>query len=212
MKKSIAIVANGSLSEKFCAEIKNANIIIGVDRGAYWLLQHTITPDIAVGDFDSCTKKEFEEIKKRVSDIQTFKADKDFIDTELAVDVALGKKSQEIIIYGGTGTRFDHTMATVSLLERCMRLKISAELRDETNVIQLIGRGRTIIKRREGYRYVSIIPYTKEIVVSLKQLKYPLNYKKIVQGMTLGVSNEFKGSEATVTIHEGLALVIQSKD
>lgn len=212
MKKRMIIVANGNLSESLLQEIGNTDTVIGVDRGAYWLLIHGVVPHIAVGDFDSCTTKELAEVKKKVADVRMFDAEKDYTDTELALEVALEKKPQEIVLLGVVGTRMDHTLATISLLERSLRAGIPAVVRDQTNDITLLGRGRTIMKRRAGRTYVSIIPFTKEIVVSLNNLKYPLIRKRITLGMTLGVSNEFTGLEATITVHKGLALVIQSKD
>lgn len=212
MKKSIAIVANGNLSEMFVGEIRHYDVIIGVDRGAYWLLTHGIAPHIAVGDFDSCTSKEWKKIQENITDVRQFDAEKNFTDTELALDIAMKKNSQHIAIYGGMGTRIDHTMATISLLARCAQARTPAVVRDMHNDVRIIGRGRTIIKKRAGCTYISIIPYTKQIIVSLSGLKYPLNRKKITQSMTLGISNEFEASEAEVTVHGGLALVIQSRD
>ena len=46
----ITIVANGYLDQDFLRAISAVDLVIGVDRGAYWLLEHGITPQIAIGD------------------------------------------------------------------------------------------------------------------------------------------------------------------
>ncbi len=213
MKTSrVIIVSNGALYESIILDIKKNDVVIGVDRAAYWLLQHGIIPTIAVGDFDSTTAEEYAHIQKSVSDIRTFPPEKDFVDTELALIVALEQSPKEIVIYGGSGTRMDHELATLSLLERGIAKQVKILFRNETNEIQLISRCRTIVKKRGGFRYISIVPYSDAIVVSLEGLKYPLSHAVISRGQTIGVSNEFLNDRATATLHEGTAFIIQSKD
>ena len=208
----VVIVANGKREEAITKQIKRGDFIIGVDRAAFWLLEHGVIPDVAVGDFDSCEPGEFEKIKKNVSNVQSFSSEKDFTDTELALDVALKKKPHEIVILGGLGSRLDHTLGTVFLLERCSRAHVAASIQDEGNVVTLLIRGRTILEKREEYTYVSVIPVTDSIILSLEGFKYPLRRHMIHRGQTIGISNEFISKQAMITIHRGKALIIQSSD
>ena len=96
MKKRIAIVGSGTLSEQFLPDIKKSGIVIGVDRGAAWLLDHGITPKVAIGDFDSVTKRELARIKKLIKHVEVYPADKDFTDMELAVQYALKQKPTDV--------------------------------------------------------------------------------------------------------------------
>ncbi len=100
---------------------------------------------MAIGDFDSVTKEEFRQIKKSIKNIQQFLPDKDSSDMELAVARAIGKKPAEILILGGTGSRMDHTMATLDLLVLLLSAGIPHVLVNETNRVRLIGKGRTIL-------------------------------------------------------------------
>jgi thiamine pyrophosphokinase len=216
--KRIAIVANGNPPQGFVGEIKKCDFVIGVDRAAYWLITHGIVPRVAIGDFDSVNRKEFLEIKKKVPTIKHYSAEKDFTDTELAIQYAVRQKPSEIIIYGGNGTRMDHVLGTIFLLERCIKKGIRVVFRDKTNDITLLGRGRTILQRRVGYRYVSFLAISKIIVITLKNFKYNISHTTIHRGQTLGISNEFVArqdcvrSQATTVIHRGIALAIQSRD
>lgn len=206
------IVTNGTLNTSCITEISKEDFVIGVDRAAFWLLTHGIIPNSAVGDFDSTSNDEYEQIKKNIADIRTFPPEKEYVDTELAIRVAFEKKVSEIVIFGGLGTRLDHTLATLSLLEIGVHNNIPIQFKNETNVISLFSRGRTIVKKRGEFKYISIIPYTQKIIISLEGLKYPLVRTTISRGQTIGVSNEFLTDSAVVTVHSGMAFVIQSKD
>lgn len=203
---NIAIVAGGKLLKQFLTEIQQADFIIGVDRGALWLLQQKITPDVAIGDFDSVTRKEFQKIKQKVKKVIEFSKKKAATDLELAVDYAIKQKSERVIIFGGIGTRLDHTIAAVHLLEK---LTTSGKIIDSRNEIELVRKALHVFP---SHRYVSILPYTKKIVVSLSGFAYPLSRKELVRSTSRGISNEVVGKKAKIEVHEGIALVIKSRD
>lgn len=214
----IAIVANGNPPKEFLSELKKTDVVIGVDRAAYWLITHGIIPGVAIGDFDSVNKKELAVIKKNVSTVKIFSPEKDFTDTELAIHYAVKQKPIQIIIYGGNGTRMDHVLATLFFLERSMNAGIPVILRDRTNEVMMVGRGRTILKKRRGFRYVSVLPVTQSIRITLRHFKYEITRKTIYRGQTIGISNEFAGrlacagKQAQIIILRGTALIIQSRD
>jgi thiamine pyrophosphokinase len=208
----VIIVANGVLYEGIVDRIQKNDIVIGVDRAAYWLIRHGKIPDGAIGDFDSCTPQELAVIKKHVKHIQSFSPEKNFTDTELALREALKRNPREIIIFGGLGNRMDHSLAVISLLAWSLKTKTAISMEDETNCMMLLWRGRTILNKREGYRYVSIIPYTNSIQITLSGFKYTLDKKIIARGQTIGISNEFLDRQAEIMLHRGSAFIIQSSD
>ena len=212
MTTHVCIVANGRLSNDFVGEMRKNDVVIGVDRAAYWLITHGIIPDVAIGDFDSVTESELAVINQKVKIVKRYKSEKDFTDTELALRYAFGLHPTSIIFFGGSGSRLDHTMGTLQLLEQSKKRGILAVFCDEHNEVMLQGRGRTILKKREGYRYVSVVPITHTIQISLSKLKYNVTNKVIYRGQTIGISNEFVGKEAEITLLRGKALIIQSRD
>lgn len=202
--KRILIFGNGKLHNKFLQEIHGGDYVIGVDRAAYWLLMHDIRPNTAIGDFDSITKEELNFIKKHIAIIKQYHPEKNRTDMELAIEYASGLAPAEVFIFGATGTRLDHMLATLHLLDKHILI-------DNKNRVRLIGRGKTIIER-SSYRYISILPYTKSIMLSLTGFRYNLVCKTLKQGTTLGVSNEIIGKKASIEIFSGKALVIESND
>ena len=208
----IIIIANGIVYPEICNDVVKTDYIIGVDRAAYWLIQHRIVPNVAVGDFDSTSSDEMAQLVKRNIEIKRFPPEKDFTDSELAVRHAISLSPKSIVIYGGSGTRLDHELGVIHLLEICQLAGIQAVFRNQTNEIAVIGRGRTILNKRRGSRYVSIVPITQTIQVSLSGFKYNLSKKIIHRGQTIGISNEFIRNQADIMIHRGKSFVIQSSD
>lgn len=199
MKRTL-IFGNGRLQKKFLSDIRKDDYLIGVDRAAYWLLTQRITPHMAIGDFDSVTKKEFQVIQKSVKNIKKFSPKKNRTDMELAIRQTRG----ETLIFGWSGTRFDHMLATLNILEHQLLI-------DETNRIRLIGKGRTILEP-SGYAYVSIVPVTETIQVKLQRFKYNLPKTTIRRRSTRTVSNELTGRPAVIELFAGKAWVIESRD
>lgn len=204
----IIIVANGKISKRLLKDIRRDDYIIGVDRGAYWLIANSVIPNIAIGDFDSVNAREFQTIKNKVKTIKKFSRKKDFTDMELAIKHARSLCRKEVIIYGAIGTRLDHTMANIHILERLGSIGV---IRDANNEMRLIS-GRLAVQKDARYRYVSILPVTETIDVTLTGFLYDVFHARIRRGQTLGVSNEIRGHKATVEVHRGRALVIRSRD
>lgn len=212
MKKNIiAIVAGGTLDKRFLQEIMRADMRIGVDRGAAWLLKQKIIPDVAIGDFDSVTKRELQSLKKKVKKVIEYPQSKDATDLELAVDYVISLKPKQIIIFGGIGTRLDHTWAGIHLLLRLSSYNIYGYIVDNFNEICIVRR-ELRIKPFKSFRYVSIFPLIKDATVTLSGFRYPVERQTFIHGSTLGVSNEIVSTSANITVHEGIVLVVKSRD
>ena len=97
--------------------ICNADFIVAADSGLETILAYGIEPDIVIGDMDSITNPSLLD-KIDPSKIFRFNEDKDYTDTELALDYLFQKGHQKNIIIGGGGGRFDHQIALYSLFSR----------------------------------------------------------------------------------------------
>ncbi len=207
----VVVVTNGQLDESFFSEVKNNDYVIGVDWAAYWLIKNNIIPNLAIGDFDSTNEAELDVVKNNCKNIKTFGSKKDFTDTELAIEEAINLKPKEVVIYGATGTRMDHTLANIFLLEKFLEKSISAIIKDKNNEIYLVN-NKLILKRETKFLFVSVIPVTDSVIVSLRGFEYKLNHKVIKRGETIGVSNEIAGESGEVIVHQGKVIVMRSKD
>lgn len=205
--KSLAIVAGGAPP----TITPKADWYIGVDRGALWLLRQGITPDVAIGDFDSVTKREKQYIHDRVRKYIEYPPQKDETDLELAIDEAIRFKPKEVRIYGALGRRFDHSLAATNLLLKLESHNIYGEIVDNFSKIQIVRRKLTL-SRDSVYPFVSILPFGSDAIVTLSGFAYNVTRKRFRLDSSLGISNEIFDESATIQVHEGLILIIRSKD
>lgn len=205
--KTIIIVAGGTPPKR----VVPANFIIGVDQGALWLLRHGMTPDVAIGDFDSVTKKQKKYIHDHVKKYIEYPPQKDETDLELAAFQAIKQKPKEVWIYGAIGTRFDHVIGGIQVLLKLASYNICGYLVDKTNEIQIVRRELTL-KRLRALPYVSIFPIGEKAIVSLSGFHYNVSHRIFRSGSTHGVSNEITGRTAQVLVHTGEIFLIRSRD
>lgn len=210
--KRVVIFAGGELSTDYLSVLDEGDFIIGADRGALFLISNGYTPDIAVGDFDSVSLEAFQEIESKSKMTITCDAvNKDLTDSEMALDLAMDQQPESIVLLGVTGTRIDHTLASIQMMTRALQRQINCYVMDSHNYITLTGSQALI--QDLGYTYVSLLPLTPEVTgITLDGLEYPLNDATLKLGQSLAVSNKLISSTGTVTIRSGLLLIIQSKD
>jgi len=213
MQSQISIICSGGqLGEWAIPYINQEHYLIGADRGAQFLIENGFTPNIAIGDFDSVTKEQYDIIQLKSKEILSFDAiDKDYTDTELSFLHAIERGSTEIILLGGLGTRFDHSIGNIQLLSLALHKGIKACLIDAHNQIRLIHDSLNV--QRDQYHYISLLPYSEVVTgITLEGFKYPLHNATIKKGESIGVSNELIDDDATIHILSGQLLVIQSND
>ncbi len=213
MKRAV-VFAGGTIADysTLPLTVTEEDYIICADCGALHCANMGLKANLWVGDFDSC---DFSALKSMpcVSDaeIEKLNPQKDDTDTEHAVFCAIEKGFCHILLIGGTGSRFDHSLSNVYLMEKCHELGASLVVINENNIIRFLE-GESITLEKRTMKYVSILPMDREIRVSCDGLKYPLVDEKLYRASSRGISNEIVSKSASITIHEGKALVIESRD
>ncbi|WP_173916524.1 thiamine diphosphokinase [Halobacillus sp. Marseille-Q1614] len=186
---------------------------IGADQGAEFIVENGLPLDAAIGDFDSVTNEAMKEIKKKARTLETYPAEKDETDLELAIQHALKRNPEEIILFGVTGGRFDHTLINIQMLHPLYEKNVKAKVIDHQNQVELFAEGEHTMKKDENYPYVSFIPVTLEVTdINLRGFYYPLVDKRLTYGSTLCISNHLIEDQGTFSFTSGILLVIRSKD
>ncbi len=196
---------------------ERTDIWVGVDRGAFVLLQHGIVPNLALGDFDSVTSEELKIIQEQLSEITFFPSEKDETDLELAIDWAIDQKPRNIYIFGATGGRMDHFLANIQLLQKERILKgigdINIYMLDEKNSLTVKTPGTYIIEGDSTKKYFSLLSVTESVSgITLSGFKYPLNGAKLTRGSTLCISNELISECGNVSFEKGIIMMVRSND
>lgn len=113
------IVTGGDFPEiSYVREYFNkVDYVIAADSGLDALSVYGIVPDLVLGDLDSLKDRSL--LDKMPDDkILEFPKDKDFTDTELALNYLNKKGCSDIILIGGGGGRLDHLIALYTLFSR----------------------------------------------------------------------------------------------
>lgn len=206
------IIGNGEINNyDIIREYFDQAYIIACDGGVKHCRAMMIMPNIMVGDFDSANKEDAEFFENLGVLKEKFPVRKNETDMEIAINMAIDKNSTEIYIVGGLGRRFDHSLANVHILLRPVRLGIRTCLLDEYNIITLVEDSIDIVG--EKGQTVSLIPLTTEVKgINTKNLDYALTNATMEIGHSLGVSNVMTDDIATISVGEGVLILIMSRD
>ncbi|MCC5893096.1 thiamine diphosphokinase [Exiguobacterium sp.] len=172
--------------------------VIGVDGGYQTLLDHGITPNLVVGDFDSFEGTVPDEAVR-------YPSEKDVTDLEIALEAARGHGATEMLVYGALGGRLDMTLGNIGLLEAYPEMRLYAD----GQVVHLARTGRHTLARRDDH-YLSLIPW-KQANVSIRGVRYPLERHDVVSHEALTISNEWDAETAELIVHDGTVLVMYVK-
>lgn len=201
----VVIFANGDLTQP--AALRAGDLIIAADGGAKHCLELGLRPAYVVGDMDSLSPEDIEELKSRGAQFLVFPARKDFTDLELALQHARELHPDEILIYGALGARWDQTAANLFLPGAYPDLSI--RLVDGRQEIYYIRAGASRSIEGAPGDTVSLVPLSGAAQgITTQDLEYPLDDEDLVFGSTRGVSNILLKSPATVSLKSGLLLCI----
>ena len=186
---------------------KGDDIKIAADAGYDNALLLGEKPDILLGDLDSISRKPDDKVETL-----EVPAEKDFTDTQLAIETAIRRGADDIVIIGGLSGRLDHTLSNLSILEDLWKKKIHAVITDGSNRVRFIDSSSALIARSH-YKYLSIIAVSDVLKgVEIEGCKYPLKNAKIERAFQYAVSNEITGNCALIAIKKGKAFIVESDE
>ncbi len=209
-----AIVANGAISDykNLAMMLSQCHLIISCDGGARHLEAVNISPGIVLGDFDSIPEPLLESYKKSGLELMAFPPEKNMTDSHLAVDVAIKRGCMELLLFGVTGSRLDHTLSNIFLLSYIESRGALGKIIDDNNTMFLAAEQTTVVHGKPG-QILSLVAISDIVKgITLAGLKYPLQDATLHRYQSLGVSNEFVTDTAVVNKSSGDLLIILSKD
>ncbi len=187
---------------------KAEDIRIAADAGYHNAQALGERVDVLIGDFDSIGTVPRDE----GMEIKQVPAEKDLTDTQIALEIALGKGAEQVIIIGGLGGRLDHTLSNLAILEDMQARHIYGYITDGQNRAHFIRSTSTLIAR-SGFKYLSLIA-ADEVAkgVTIKGCKYPLTKETLRRRVQFAVSNEITGNVAYIEVKKGGLYIIESRD
>ena len=203
------IYTGGTVRTEHITEHPKADdLCIAADSGYHTAVALGERIDLLLGDFDSIGAVP----RDGGFEIQQVPAEKDYTDTQLAVEIAIDRGAEEIIIIGGLSGRLDHTLSTLAVLEDLWARGIHARITDGQSRAHFIKSSSTLVAR-SPYKYLSLIA-ADEVVkgVDVEGCKYPLKRATLRRRNQFAVSNEITGNVAFIAVKKGGLYVIESRD
>ena len=188
------------------------DLCIAVDGGYEYCKLLEITPDYILGDFDSISEKEAENVaeiaKAEDEKVIILPVEKDDTDMLAALKLGLSEGYQNFRIYGGMGGRIEHTIANIQCLLYLKEHNAVGYLMDGTGMI-LVAKEEEISFQDSLEGYMSLFSMGDKTCVSIENMKYLLSEQEITNSFPIGISNEFiLGQKGKVTVHKGAAAMI----
>ncbi len=208
------VFANGRLPDIAAHPLvaKPGDLIIAADGGARNCRAHGLVPDVVVGDFDSLPEAELAALAAAGAEVVGHPARKDHTDLDLALQLAVARGADEVLVHGALGRRWDMTLANVLLGMAPHLAGARIGFVDERQVLWPLRGGSTL--RLTGRRgdTVSLIPLCGDAQgVTTSGLEWPLTQDTLTYGTTRGVSNALTGDAATIALDQGLLLCVHTQ-
>lgn len=213
------IITGGPIIDD-AAGVIGEGIVICADGGTDYARKHSVIPDKVVGDLDSISEEGIRFIEDNNIPLERFKVEKDWTDTEIALDsVPAGSDITIICPLDGNG-RLDHIIGNIQLAAgyapKYNRIVLTDGL---TSVYMLSGRD-SISVDISGYAYplaVSLVPLSfgsSVTDVTTEGLYYSLEGGELIAGKTFSFCNHPSegASKIGVSIGEGILAVIVTKE
>lgn len=209
MLKAFIYVGGEIHPENITEHPKADDLTIAADSGYRNALALGESVQILVGDFDSIDKDQ--QIDEKV-EILTVPAEKDFTDTQLAIETAIKRGARDIVIVGGLSGRLDHTLSNLAILRELSESQVYGLITDGKNRVRYIRSTSTLISR-SGYKYLSLIADGEKVKgVSVEGCKYPLDNATLTNRYQYAISNEITGNCALVSVKKGGLYIIESAE
>ena len=181
---------------------KGEDYVIAADRGYDSLMAYGVPPDLVVGDFDSLGHTPSH---PNVIQLPCAKDDTDMV---FALRKGLSLGYRRFVLLGGVGGRLGHTLGNLQILDWLTTQGAQGFLAGEKTVATALRSGSlTFPASMSGY--LSIFCNSGEARgVTLSGLKFPLEDALLTSSFPVGVSNEFLGQVAQVTVRDGSLLLL----
>jgi thiamine pyrophosphokinase len=205
----LLIMANGDYGDQdwYRSYLNSFDWVICADGGANWARIFGIIPNMVIGDMDSISKDERSYCEKGGASLRHFPAEKDFTDTYLALEVASQKGAGDVTIWGGTGSRLDHTLANIFSAARFTDCGMKIRFASPAATMYLVREDPLLLKGQAGDTVSVLALGERAVGVSLAGFKYPVDGGVLEADKPIGVSNIMMGEESLIQATSGILAV-----
>lgn len=206
LKSRCVIVGGGVCSvEILKSNILNDDYIICADSGYDICFEANIIPDLLIGDFDSI--KTFAENVEKI----TLPVEKDVTDCESAYNEAIRRGYSQFLLLGGTGGRFEHTFANISVMARASREGNSFTIVDDKHIFYSITNNSLRIPYSPD-KQISVFAFGDNAVgVTEKGFHYSITNHTLNPFVPMGISNDISDEYGEISVVDGTLIIIETQ-
>ena len=175
-----------------------------IDHGIDCCYAARLLPEHLFGDGDSASPEAWHWAESQDVPIEKYQPEKDFTDTQLALQYASHDPDAMIVLTGCFGKRFDHFYST---LFSCAYSRMPVCLADELEVLfPLPGGNAMTVSPVSAPLAVSLLPLTSTCEgVCIDNVRWPLQDAELKQSFPNAVSNvPATGKPITVSLSSGI--------
>ncbi|WP_129408169.1 thiamine diphosphokinase [Marinitoga lauensis] len=188
--------------------IDNSDILIAVDKGIELFKKIDIEPDYLIGDLDSASQESIAWAESNGVEIIKYRPEKDFTDIDLAIDFAINKNSDNIIISGFLGDRLDHIFGALLLLK-----KYNTYIMFKEELLEISKISKNFDKKVKIGEIWSILSLTEKTEgIYLKGFKYSLKNGTLFFNNPIGISNETIEENIEISYNKGCLMYFRWKN
>jgi thiamine pyrophosphokinase len=205
-KKDAIILLNGKFSlgliKKYC---KKGIFLICADGASNSLKKNNIIPNIILGDMDSSKKKTLEFFRKKGVKIKKID-DQETTDFEKSLKYCIENNFTDILIFGASGKRQDHTVNIYSVMKRYYNL-INLKIIDKKFEIFFINKKIEFNYPKNKLISMMALPIAK--CVKTTGLKYKLDNEDLEFGKREGTLNISTSKDIKIEFESGDLLLFK---
>ncbi|MGI9624239.1 MAG: thiamine diphosphokinase [Acidimicrobiales bacterium] len=187
--------------------LPETDLVIAADSGLDHGRALGLKPTMVIGDLDSVSADGLHWAQEIGAEIVEHSIDKDATDLDLALQAAAELTDDIVVVDSGLG-RLDHVLANLALLAspRFASTRVTAYVGAAT---VSVVRTHRVVAGRPGEEFTLLAVSGPVEGLTVEGVRWPLNDHYLEPGSTLGVSNVFEATEATITVKSGVVLVVQ---
>jgi thiamine pyrophosphokinase len=207
MNKIDAIIfLNGDISYRVFKKYYKKNIyLICADGASNSLKKHKIIPRIILGDLDSSKKSTMNYFRKKGVEIRKI-GDQETTDFEKSLLYAIENNFKNILIFGASSKRQDHTLNNYSVLKRYYKA-LNLKIIDRKFEIFFIENHLKF--KYPNNKLLSMMPIPSAKGITTKGLKYKLENEELELGIREGTLNKSEGNEIEIEFVSGDLLLFK---
>lgn len=207
----LVIFAGGEVEDYqwLAAQIQGLDYLICADGGTRHARALDLSPNLIIGDMDSISRELLQSYRQAGVKIKHYPQEKDEVDTELAVIEAIRRGAKEILLFGATGGRLDHTLANIHIIIQAAEQGCRLKIVDRYQRLYLITPALPATISGAVGDIISLLPVNGRVTgANSCGLKWELNNHTFTMGSSLGVSNELTAGSAWIKVQQGMLLLV----